>query len=147
MNKFEWVTDSLIKDLDGKLPARSTKHSAGYDFFAPFDFIIDPHSTTKLHFTDVKVKLDSDSVLLLFPRSSLGCKGIMLANTVGVIDADYYGNPKNDGNIGFMLVNKSDEPVEIKKGDKFMQGIILKYGITDDDNVNTEREGGFGSTN
>ncbi len=147
MNKFEWVTDSVVKEVDGKLPARSTKHSAGYDFFAPFDFTVAPHSTTKLHFTDVKVRLDSDSVLLLFPRSSLGCKGIMLANTVGVIDADYYGNPKNDGNIGFMMVNKSDEPVEIKKGDKFMQGIILKYGITDDDNVSTEREGGFGSTN
>lgn len=147
MNKFEWVKDSVVKDLDGKLPARSTKHSAGYDFFAPFDFTIDPHSATKLHFTDVKVRLDSDSVLLLFPRSSLGCKGIMLANTVGIIDADYYGNPKNDGNIGFMLVNKSDEVVEIKKGDKFMQGIIVKYDITDDDNVSAEREGGFGSTN
>ena len=121
MNKFEWVSDKR-DHIWNKLPERSTKHSAGYDFFAPTVIIIEPHEQTKLMFTDIKVKLDKDKVLMLYPRSSLGMKGIALANTVGIIDADYYNNTKNEGNIGFSLVNNSDKQVIIQQGEKFMQG-------------------------
>lgn len=145
MNKFEWVSNKR-EFLFDKLPERSTKYSAGYDFFAPHIIILDPHEQSKLFFTDIKVKLDKDKVLLLYPRSSLGMKGIALSNTVGVIDADYYNNSKNEGNIGFSLVNNSDRQVIIQQGEKFMQGIIMKYFTTEDDNTTKTREGGFGST-
>ena len=83
---------------------------------------------------------------MLYPRSSLGMKGIALANTTGIIDADYYNNKKNEGNIGFSLVNNSDKQVIIQQGEKFMQGVITKYYITEDDTAKKVREGGFGST-
>lgn len=145
MNKFEWVSDKR-DHIWNKLPERSTKHSAGYDFFAPTIIIIEPHEQTKLMFTDIKVKLDKDKVLMLYPRSSLGMKGIALANTVGIIDADYYNNTKNEGNIGFSLVNNSDKQVIIQQGEKFMQGVITRFYTTDDDDAKRTREGGFGST-
>ena len=145
MNKFEWVSDKR-DHIWNKLPERSTKHSAGYDFFAPTVIIIEPHEQTKLMFTDIKVKLDKDKVLMLYPRSSLGMKGIALANTVGIIDADYYNNTKNEGNIGFSLVNNSDKQVIIQQGEKFMQGVITRFYTTDDDDAKRTREGGFGST-
>ncbi len=145
MNKFEWVSDKR-DHIWNKLPERSTKHSAGYDFFAPTIIIIEPHEQTKLMFTDIKVRLDKDKVLMLYPRSSLGMKGIALANTVGIIDADYYNNTKNEGNIGFSLVNNSDKQVIIQQGEKFMQGVITRFYTTEDDNAKRTREGGFGST-
>ena len=145
MNKFEWVSDKR-DHIWNKLPERSTKHSAGYDFFAPTVIIIEPHEQTKLMFTDIKVRLDKDKVLMLYPRSSLGMKGIALANTVGIIDADYYNNTKNEGNIGFSLVNNSDKQVIIQQGEKFMQGVITRFYTTDDDDAKRTREGGFGST-
>lgn len=145
MNKFEWVSDKR-DHIWNKLPERSTKHSAGYDFFAPTIIIIEPHEQTKLMFTDIKVRLDKDKVLMLYPRSSLGMKGIALANTVGIIDADYYNNTKNEGNIGFSLVNNSDKQVIIQQGEKFMQGVITRFYTTDDDDAKRTREGGFGST-
>lgn len=145
LNKFEWV--SYRRDFVwDRLPVRSTKCSAGYDFFAPTVIIIEPHETTSLMFTDIKVQLDKDKVLMLFPRSSMGMKGISLANTTGIIDSDYYNNKSNEGNIGFSLVNNSDKQIVIQKGEKFMQGVIVKYYITDDDNTKGKREGGFGST-
>lgn len=145
MNKFEWVSNKRDHIWD-KLPERSTKYSAGYDFFAPTTIIIEPHDQTHLMFTDIKVQLDKDKVLMLYPRSSLGMKRIALANTTGIIDADYYNNKKNEGNIGFSLVNNSDKQVIIQQGEKFMQGVITKYFITDDDTAKKVREGGFGST-
>lgn len=146
MNKFEWVSNKREHVWD-KLPERSTKYSAGYDFFAPTVIIIEPHEQTHLMFTDVKVQLDRDKVLMLYPRSSLGMKGVGLANTTGIIDADYYNNAKNEGNIGFSLVNNSDRQVVIQQGEKFMQGVIIRYFKVDNDNAKHTRDGGFGSTN
>ncbi len=145
MNKFEWVSNKRDFVWD-KLPVRSTPGSAGYDFFAPTVIIIEPHETTPLMFTDIKVQLDKDKVLMLYPRSSMGMRGISLANTTGIIDSDYYNNKSNEGNIGFSLVNNSDSQIIIQKGEKFMQGVIVKYYKTDDDNAKGKREGGFGST-
>ena len=100
----------------------------------------------KLVSTGVKVKLDPDKWLMLVPRSSLSSKGLMLANTVGVIDSDYYGNPSNGGEIFAMFFNLSDTPVELKKGDRVMQGIICSYDKVDYDDTEAERIGGVGST-
>ena len=143
---FEVVKDEHRKTSgEIKLPTRASEHSAGYDFYSPIDIVIPPHEMVMI-FTDVKAHMYYDNALLLMPRSSMGKQPIMLANTIGLIDNDYYGNPDNDGNIGFRLLNLGDTPYEIKIGDRIGQGIFIKYGTTQDDKTTTKREGGFGSS-
>lgn len=130
-----------------ELPVRADKRSAGYDFFAPRDITLLPAQKT-LIFTDVKAYMQEDEVLKLYPRSSLGIKkGLMLSNTVGIIDSSYYENPDNDGNIGLPLLNTSGVAIHIKKGERIAQGVFVKYLIADEDNtLSNERSGGFGSS-
>lgn len=143
MIKFEKV--KKMKD-DIKLPERSTLNSAGYDFFALEDIIFNPETITRV-FTGVKCELMPNQVLILANRSSNPSKkGLILLNGIGVVDADYYGNPDNDGEIAFEFYNMSDETVEIKKGEKLGQGLILKFDKTEDDFVTKIRESGWGST-
>lgn len=131
---------------DTKLPERSTKFSAGYDFKSLEDFDIEPNQV-HIFKTGVKAKMDEDDVLLIFIRSSLAIKkGLQLANNVAVIDADYFSNPDNDGHIMIAIKNTSNEIVPIKKGDKIAQGMFTKYEITIDDKSSNERTGGTGST-
>jgi dUTP pyrophosphatase len=97
--------------------------------------------------TGMKCHLDPDTFLQLSVRSSSPLKyWIMMANGVGIIDADYCNNPDNEGEIFFQLFNLSPFNIQIKKGEAIGQGIILPYGVTDDDNASGERLGGFGST-
>ena len=127
------------------LPTRATAKSAGHDIYLPMDVTLLPGRKT-LIWTDVKVEMESDEVVLIVPRSSLGIKqGIMLSNTVGVIDSDYFENPGNDGNIGLSLLNTSGVGVELKAGERVAQAIFVKYGVTDD-TVDAERVDGIGST-
>ena len=146
MIKFEKV--KRMKE-DIKLPERSTLNSAGYDFFALEDIIFNPETITRV-FTGVKCELMPNQVLILANRSSKKKKkGLILLNGIGVVDADYYGNPDNDGEIAFEFYNMLDEIVEIKKGEKLGQGIILKFDKIEDDFVSDPyktRAGGFGST-
>ena len=91
--------------------------------------------------------MQDDEMLLLYNRSSNPKKkGLILANSVGVVDKDYYGNKDNDGHIMFAFYNIKDEDVEIKKGEAIGQAIFQKYMIADDDMAQGERVGGFGST-
>lgn len=143
MVKFEKV--KRIKE-DIKLPERSTLNSAGYDFFALEDIIFNPESITRV-FTGVKCELMPNQVLILANRSSNPSKkGLVLLNGIGVVDADYYGNPDNDGEIAFEFYNMLNEPVEIKKGEKLGQGLILAFDKTEDDFVTNVRKSGWGST-
>lgn len=97
--------------------------------------------------TGVKCHLDPDTFLQLSIRSSSPLKyWIILANGVGIIDADYYNNPDNEGHIYFQVINLSPIPIKIKKGDAIGQGIIMNYNKTYNDHANQLREGGFGST-
>ena len=97
--------------------------------------------------TGVKCHLDPDTFLQLSIRSSSPLKyWIILANGVGIIDADYYNNPDNEGHIYFQVINLSPIPIKIKKGDAIGQGIIMNYNKVYDDHANQLREGGFGST-
>lgn len=129
-----------------KLPKRATSGSAGYDFHMPFDIKCNPNETYLVP-TGIRVNITEGWVLKLYPRSSMGFKYRMsLANTVGIIDSDYY-NANNEGHIMIKIVNGNDKVLEIKKDDRFAQGIFLEYGITIDDEVSSERHGGFGSTN
>ena len=132
------------------LPVRKTKYSAGYDIEAAEDTVIPSFKKgmkPTLVKTGIKAYMGEDEVLILANRSSNpGKKGLILANSIGVIDSDYYGNPNNDGHIMFAFYNIKDEDIEIKKGDAIGQGIFQKFLITDNDVSQGQRTGGFGST-
>lgn len=141
------VVRSNARTTDGEitLPVRSDPRSAGYDFYSPIDIVIPPNES-RLFFTDVKAYMEDDEVLMLYVRSSMGKKHVVIANGSGIIDSSYYNNPDNDGNIGFRLLNHGKEDYVIHRGDRIGQGIFGKYLITDDDAASGERRGGFGST-
>lgn len=142
MVSFEKV--SRVRDI--KLPERATENSAGYDFFAIEDIVLPAKQLTRV-MTGVKCELRPYMFLMLANRSSNPSKkGLFLANGVGVVDADYYNNPDNEGEIGFEFYNFSDEDKEIKKGEKIGQGIIMTFNRVQNDNVTATRDGGFGST-
>nr|DAI44831.1 MAG TPA: deoxyuridine 5'-triphosphate nucleotidohydrolase [Caudoviricetes sp.] len=155
MRKFEFVNRMIstgyeMREPGINLPIRKTKYSAGYDIEAAEDTIIPAYKSgikPTLVKTGVKALMQDDEVLLLYNRSSNPKKkNLILANGVGVIDKDYYGNPDNDGEIMFAFYNIGDEDITIKKGEAIGQGIFQKYLITDNDNSTGERIGGFGST-
>ncbi len=126
------------------IPQRATKGSAGYDFYAPYDFILEPNEEIIID-TGIRAKIDENWVLIILPRSGSGFKfGVRLANTAGVIDSDYF-NADNEGHIKIKLVGGT-KTFSVKAGDAFAQGIFLPYGITEDDECDAERHGGFGST-
>ena len=173
-----------------KLPKRATSGSAGYDFYAPFDITLKPGETAKIP-TGIRAKMENGWVLMIFPRSGFGFKyRLMLDNTVGVIDSDYYYSD-NEGHIMVKVTNCSglgktidskmqseseslensaewkyvkdseyNERIEcncagditegkilkIQAGQGFAQGIFMPFGITMDDDTDTVRNGGLGST-
>lgn len=142
---------------DAKLPTRKTARSAGYDMYCYKDTEIPPAYSLKdgqvrisliptLVSLGVKAKLESDRFLLMIPRSSLCKRNLTLGNTVGVIDADYFGNKTNDGEIFAAVINFGDESVVLKAGERIVQGIISSYDKVDYDDTIDERAGGFGST-
>lgn len=132
------------------LPIRKTKYSAGYDVCAAEDCTIEPFkfgSKPTLVKTGIKAYMQNDEYLMLCNRSSNPFKkGLVLANSVGIIDADFYGNPDNDGAFSYAFYNYFNEPLEIKKGDIIGQAIFCKYLTIDNDMAAGKRLGGFGST-
>lgn len=168
---FETFVNALPSDLDIspeekrriydniKLPRRSTEKSAAYDFFSPVSGSLLPLETTPYRAfrdevlipTGIKAQLDPGWVLTLYPRSGQGFKyGIALANTVGIIDEDYYNNETNEGHIMLKLTTTSTRcgAFQIKEGMAVCQGMLLPYGLTDDDAEyeKKKRTGGLGST-
>ncbi len=139
-----------FEDAGITLPVRKTKFSAGYDFAAAEDTIIPTFkkgAKPTLVKTGIKAYMQDDEVLILANRSSNpGKKGLILANSIGVVDKDYYGNIDNDGAIMFAFYNIKEEDIEIKKGDIIGQGMFQKYYTIDSDIAEGERVGGFGST-
>ena len=139
-----------FENAEINLPVRKTKYSAGYDIEAAEDTIV-PSFKKGMNPTFIKTGLKAymqdDEVLIIANRSSNPKKkGLILANSIGVIDKDYYGNPDNDGHIMFAFYNIKEEDIEIKKGECIGQGIFQKYLVIDDDVAEGERIGGFGST-
>ena len=91
--------------------------------------------------------MELNEYLSIFIRSSLAFKkGLMLANSTGIIDCDYYNNPDNEGHIMIAYYNTKDVPYTIKKGERIAQGIFMKYLTTDNDDASGIRMGGIGST-
>ena len=156
--RFEKVSkEQFIKDtkdllnVEGNydnivIPFRATTGSAGYDFTCPIDITIKPNEMVKIP-TGIRCFIEDGYVLHIYPRSSLGFKyQIGLANTVGIIDADYY-NALNEGHIIVALVNRGNKEVEIKQGDRIVQGIFYRFFIAEENEVTSVRKGGFGSSN
>ena len=178
MRKMLTPVDAQKLDLqkmydDIKLPIRSTEFSGGYDFFIPFNAVLQTDSALLIP-TGIRCKFEQkDFTLDIVPRSGLGFKyGVYLANTIGIIDSDYYDS-ENEGHIMVKLEMPSDrvpnpmvsvdtsndyeyilaglsfpkdENLKLNKGDRFVQGIFHQYGITTDDQAAGKRSGGFGST-
>lgn len=140
-NKMKAIYDSIV------LPKRGTTGSAGYDFYLPDEIGLREFSSIVIP-TGVRCKIDDGWVLNIYPRSGHGFKyGVRLANTVGVIDSDYYG-ASNEGHIHVKLVNDSNLSKEIifEAHTAFCQGVFIPFGTTVDDDVEAKRIGGFGST-
>ena len=136
--------EAAMPDLP-PLPRRATAGSAGYDFFAPLAFSLAPGECIRVP-TGVRARIDEGWVLMLFPRSGLGFKyRLQLNNTVGIVDADYFG-ARNEGHIFIKLTNAGDRPMSVAVGEAFAQGIFVPFGLIDDDDARGERTGGFGST-
>ena len=174
MAKFEKV--SRFNEVELPLPVRKTAESAGYDFVVAEDIVIPPYNylsekmnenrpvvvpglkeaaaaiksagaKISLVSTGMKCKLDPGTYLELSVRSSCPLKHwLILGNSVGIIDADYYNNPDNEGEIFFQIINLAPFAIQLKRGDAIGQGIIKPYLITEDDVATGERTGGFGST-
>ena len=149
MRKFE-----LVKRLKGrkdlKLPERSTAKSAGYDFFAIEDVEVPPYKigdSPTMIATGIKAKMEDDEYLMLVNRSSNPKKKkLVIPNSLGIIDADYYNNEDNDGEMFFGFYNLSRETILITKGEKLGQGIFQKFLKVEEDSATAKRRGGIGST-
>lgn len=141
---FERVTAYENAGID--LPLRSTVHAAGYDFIAAETTSLNP-GEIKLIPTGIKAYMQPGEVLYLYDRSSNPRKkGLVLINSVGVIDGDYYGNPDNEGHIFAQMKNITDQIVEVAKGERIVQGVFAPFLLADADSAEGTRIGGFGST-
>lgn len=156
----------IVSKYEGQglqLPKRATVHSAGYDFEASEDTVLpsiwntffkhDRHAPVKgitpvLVPTGIKAYMEDDEYLQITNRSSNPIKHfLVLPNGVGIVDADYYGNEDNEGEIFFQLLNFGLRDKVIKKGDRIGQGIFLKFLKADNEEVSKySRKGGFGSS-
>ena len=143
------ILDTSFKGLKYtiKTPSRATKGSAGYDCYAPFNITLQPGEEIKVP-TGIRSYMQNGEVLIAVPRSGLGFKYYCrLANTVGVIDQDYYFGD-NEGHIYVKLRNEGDKPMTIKELDGMCQLIFMPFLLADGDSFDTgeTRNGGFGST-
>lgn len=141
----ENAIDALKKNYDEiQLPTRATKLSAGYDFRIPIPAVFFGGEQAITIATGIRCKIEPGWMLALFPKSGLGFKcGTRLANTIGIVDADYY-NSDNEGHI--MVKMSAEKPLTLNAGDKFVQGIFIPCGMAEEDEVTEVRNGGFGST-
>lgn len=142
---FEIISD--YKDKNIQLPVRKTAKSAGYDLEAAEDMLIKAGQCGVIA-TGLKAYMQDDEYLGIHIRSSLAFKKhLNLINSQGVIDADYYNNPDNEGHIMIGLVNFGTKDVFIQKGMRIAQAIFYKF-LTADNEIKHDniRQGGFGST-
>ena len=145
---FEVVTDEKRKNpgVEIKLPTRGSRYAVAYDIYSPIDMVIKPMERGFI-WTDVKAYFGQDEALLINVRSSMGKQPVIIANSQGWVECDYYGNPDNDGNLGVNLFNLGTTDYVIKAGDRIAQCMFVNYLVADSGNTYAQRMGGFGSTN
>jgi len=139
---------SYVSLKNSIFPSRATKRSAGHDLYLPFNLELKPGEDVKLPL-GIKSYMMVDECLDIFPRSGLGFKYyIRLANTVGLIDSDYYNNKDNEGSIWIKIRNEGSKLMTVKLGEAIAQARFTKYLIADTESFyrGNEREGGMGST-
>ncbi len=137
------------EDKDIHIPVRKTKYAAGYDVEAAEDTIIPPFSfggKPTLIPTGLKAYCEKDEFYMLVNRSSGPKKGLVMANSIGIVDADYYENETNDGHFYFQYYNFLNEEILVKKGDVIGQVIFQKFLVVNQDHAEGIRKGGFGTT-
>lgn len=140
---FELVSQFSNKEL---LPKRETAHAAGYDLKVAKKTVIEPGEITLVP-TGIKAHMQPGEVLYLYDRSSNPRKkGIVLINSVGVIDSDYYNNQVNEGHIFAQMQNITDQAVILEEGERIVQAVFAPFLLADDDQATGMRTGGFGST-
>ena len=128
------IKDDINLYNEYRLPCRSSRKTAGYDFILIEDVEIAPGQILKIP-TGIKSRFEDDEILLLAVRSGTGIKyNIRLCNQIGIIDADYYNNESNEGHMWFKIQNEGDKVVKFSKGGAIIQGVFLKYLTTDSDN-------------
>ena len=141
---FELITS--FKEHKALLPKRETAHAAGYDLKVAEKISIAPKEIVLVP-TGVKAYMQPGEVLYLYDRSSNPRKkGLVLINSVGVIDGDYYGNTANEGHIFAQMQNITDEVITLEAGDRIVQGVFAPFLVADGDAADGVRTGGFGST-
>ncbi|MFS1664020.1 dUTP diphosphatase [Streptococcus sp. zg-JUN1979] len=140
---FELVSRYQDESL---LPKRETAHAAGYDLKVAEVTEIKPGEIVLVP-TGVKAYMQTGEVLYLYDRSSNPRKkGLVLINSVGVIDGDYYDNPNNEGHIYAQMQNITQETIRLEVGERIVQGVFAPYLLADGDVATGKRTGGFGST-
>lgn len=141
-----WGTEYLEETFNAiGIPRRATKGSAGYDFVSPVTFALDPHKTIKIPL-GIRANIKDGWFLGMFPRSSFGFNfKVMLDNTIGVIDSDYF-HAENGGHIMLQITNHGEHTLYVNAGDRIVQGVFIPFGVVIGDNTDSSRTGGFGST-
>jgi len=148
---FEQFKKDISNDINlynkYELPKRSTKYSAGYDFKAIEEIIIEPGEIKKIP-TGVKANFNTDEMLMIVVKSSMGFKyNVRMCNQVGIIESDYYNNVDNEGHIWVCLQNHGTKTYTVKEGMGFAQGIFTKFLTVDnEEEITNIRKGGIGST-
>lgn len=145
---FEVISEfeEMPKQERPKLPERKTSGSAGYDFYAMEDILIQAGESAWIR-TGIKAYMPQDEFLALYMRSSMGIKhSLRLVNCTAVIDSDYYNNPDNEGEIIAVIKNEGRQAFLLVKGERFMQGVFQRYEVADNDRAGGVRTGGIGST-
>lgn len=138
---------------DAQLPLMATSKAGAYDFFAAIDVTIPPTHDGLLLLkpvlvpTGIKAKMDNDNEIFVIANRSgnPGKRDLVLANGIGIIDADYYDI---EGEICFSFYNFGSDPVHIKAGERIGQGFYVAIGRAEYGYEAAEefRSGGFGST-
>ena len=156
LRRHGYTAEPMSEDLSSvydklPMPKRATGGSAGYDFYTPVEIILKPGEEVVIP-TFMKAKIFEDWCLIMLPKSGLGFKyHMVLANTIGLIDSDYYysetDDDSNECHIMIKLVNEGNKDIEIPQYSKFCQGVFLPYGVVENEDEDFEkRNGGIGST-
>ena len=128
------------------LPSYGTSEAAGFDLASAHDVVVQPRQIVLVR-TGLVIEVPTGYFLAIFARSSTPLKrGLMVANGVGVIDPDYSG-PNDEVMIQVMNVTESD--VQIRRGDRLAQGIVLpapRVAWEEVDEIRETTRGGFGAT-